>query len=81
MGIREQTLSEELSSEFTKLDKLGQQIQAVKDRLPVAVLGADRGKAASDEFERLERERFALEGSIKRLRTEIAGAIRAERCY
>ena len=81
MGIREETLSRELRVELRKLDKLEQQIKVVKDGLAVAAQGADRGKARSDELERLEGERPMLEGSINRLRTEIAGAIRAERCY
>jgi hypothetical protein len=81
MGIREQTLSRELSSELTKLNKLEQQIKVVKDGLAVAAQGADRGKASTDKLERLEGERPALEASINRLRTEIAAAIRLERCH
>jgi hypothetical protein len=81
MGNLEQTLTQKLGLELRKLNQLEQQIKVVKDGLAVAAQGADRGKARTDELERLEGERPALEATINRLRTEIAGAIRAERCY
>jgi hypothetical protein len=81
MGILEQSRSEALGVALAKLNKNGQQIQAVSDGLAVAALGADRGKASIDRLERLERERPALQSIVDALRTEVVAAIKAERCH
>ncbi len=81
MGILEQTLTQELGAQLGKLNRLDKDIATINSGLAVAALGADGGKASIDRLERLEGERPALEATVNRLRTEIAGAIRAERCY
>jgi hypothetical protein len=72
-------LTQARNVEQTKLDKKDRDIQAVKDGLALAALGADGGQASTDRLERLGRERTALQAIVDALRTEIATALEAER--
>jgi hypothetical protein len=81
MGIFEQTLTQELGTQLGKLNQLDKDIETINRGLAVAALGADGGKASTNKLAALERERPALQAIVNRLRTEIAAAIRKERCY
>jgi hypothetical protein len=81
MGILEQTLTQELGAQLGKLNRLDKDIATINSGLAVAALGADGGKASIDRLERLEWERPALQATVDALRTEIAAAIKKERCY